>query len=49
MTYCGMNVHDEKEVSKILLISGIQFLLLFCGAFITPQGEIHESLLVGFS
>ena len=21
---------------------------MFCGAFIAPQGEIHESLLVGF-
>jgi len=30
----------------ILAIGGL--VLLFCGAIYTPQGEIHESLLVGF-
>ena len=30
----------------MLSIGGL--VLLFCGAYITPQGEIHESLLVGF-
>ena len=34
------------SITKILAISGL--VLLFCGAFIAPQGEIHESLLVGF-
>jgi len=23
-------------------------ILLFCGVFIAPQGEVHESILVGF-
>ncbi len=30
----------------VLAIGGL--VLLFCGVYITPQGEIHESLLVGF-
>ena len=32
--------------AAVLAIGGL--VLLFCGAFIAPQGEIHESLLVGF-
>ena len=32
--------------AAILAIGGL--VLLFCGVYIAPQGEIHESLLVGF-
>ena len=32
--------------AAVLAIGGI--VLLFCGVYIAPQGEIHESLLVGF-
>lgn len=32
--------------AAILAIGGLT--LLFCGAYIEPQGQIHESLLVGF-
>ena len=32
--------------AAVLAIGGL--VLLFCGVYITPQGEIHESLLVGF-
>ena len=32
--------------AAILAIGGM--ILLFCGAYIDPQGEIHESLLVAF-
>ena len=32
--------------AAVLSLGGL--VLLFCGAFIAPQGEIHESLLVGF-
>ena len=32
--------------TAVLAIGGL--VLLFCGVYITPQGEIHESLLVGF-
>ena len=32
--------------AAILAIGGL--VLLFCGVYITPQGEIHESLLVSF-
>ena len=32
--------------AAVLSLGGL--VLLFCGAFIDPQGEIHESLLVAF-
>ena len=33
-------------IAAILSIGGL--VLLFCGVFIEPQGQIHESLLVAF-
>ena len=32
--------------AAILSLGGL--ILLFCGAFIAPEGQIHESLLIGF-
>ena len=32
--------------AAILSLGGL--ILLFCGVFIDPQGQIHESLLIGF-
>ena len=32
--------------AAVLAIGGL--VLLFCGVYIAPQGEIHESLLIGF-
>ena len=32
--------------AAVLSIGGL--ILLFCGIFIAPHGEIHESLLIGF-
>jgi len=32
--------------AAVLALGGLA--LLFCGAYIEPQGEIHESLLIGF-
>ena len=32
--------------AAVLSVGGL--VLLFCGVYIAPQGEIHESLLVGF-
>lgn len=32
--------------AAILSIGGL--ILLFCGVFIEPDGQIHESLLIGF-
>lgn len=32
--------------AAILAIGGL--VMLFCGVYIDPQGEIHESLLIGF-
>ena len=32
--------------ASVLSIGGL--VLLFCGVYIAPQGEIHESLLVAF-
>ena len=36
----------QLVTAAILAIGGL--VLLFCGVYIAPQGEIHESLLVGF-
>ena len=44
--------HWSKKANIQLITAAVLSLgglvLLFCGAFIAPQGEIHESLLVGF-
>ena len=32
--------------AAVLSIGGL--IMLFCGVFIDPQGQIHESLLIGF-
>ena len=32
--------------AAVLSIGGL--ILLFCGVYIDPQGQIHESLLIGF-
>ena len=32
--------------AAVLSVGGL--VLLFCGVFIAPQGEVHESLLIGF-
>ena len=41
-----MKPNIQLITAAVLSIGGL--ILLFCGAFIAPQGEIHESLLVGF-
>ena len=41
-----MRLNIQLITAAILSVGGI--ILLFCGVFISPQGEIHESLLVGF-
>ena len=41
-----MKLNIQLITAAILSLGGI--ILLFCGVFISPQGEIHESLLVGF-
>ncbi len=41
-----MKLNIQLITAAILSTGGI--ILLFCGVFISPQGEIHESLLVGF-
>ncbi len=41
-----MKLSIQLLTAAILAIGGL--VLLFCGVYITPQGEIHESLLVGF-
>ena len=41
-----MKLNSQLITAGILSIGGL--ILLFCGVFISPQGEIHESLLVGF-
>ena len=36
----------QLATAAILSIGGL--IMLFCGVFIDPQGQIHESLLIGF-
>jgi hypothetical protein len=41
-----MKASIQLITAAVLSIGGL--VLLFCGVYIAPQGEIHESLLVGF-
>ena len=41
-----MRLDIQLVTAAVLSIGGL--VLLFCGVYIAPQGEIHESLLVGF-
>lgn len=41
-----MKIDFQLLTAAVLSVGGV--VLLFCGVFIDPQGEIHESLLVGF-
>ena len=41
-----MKIDIQLVTAAVLSVGGL--VLLFCGAYIAPQGEIHESLLVGF-
>ena len=41
-----MRLDIQLVTAAVLSVGGL--VLLFCGAFIAPQGEVHESLLVAF-
>ena len=41
-----MKMNIQLFTAAVLAIGGL--VLLFCGVYIAPQGEIHESLLVAF-
>ena len=41
-----MRANIQLLTAAVLSFGGL--ILLFCGIFIAPQGEIHESILVGF-
>ena len=41
-----MKYNLQIITAAVLAIGGLT--LLFCGVYIEPQGEIHESLLIGF-
>ena len=41
-----MKTNSQLIAALALSIGGL--ILLFCGVFIDPQGEIHTSLLVAF-
>ena len=41
-----MKLNIQLITAAILSIGGL--IMLFCGVFIEPDGQIHESLLVGF-
>ena len=41
-----MRLDIQLVTAAVLSVGGL--VLLFCGVFIAPQGEVHESILVGF-
>ena len=41
-----MKINIQLIVAAVLSTGGI--ILLFCGVFMDPEGQIHESLLVAF-
>ena len=41
-----MKASIQLITAAMLSIGGL--VLLFCGVYIAPQGEVHESILVGF-
>ncbi len=41
-----MRLDIQLVTAAVLSVGGL--VLLFCGVFIAPQGEVHESLLVAF-
>ena len=41
-----MTIELQLIAAFVLSLGGL--VLLFCGTFIDPQGQIHESLLVAF-
>ena len=41
-----MKLNLQLLTAAILSIGGL--VLLFCGVYIDPQGQIHETLLIGF-
>ena len=41
-----MKLNIQLFTAAVLAIGGL--VLLFCGVYIAPRGEIHESILVGF-
>lgn len=41
-----MKLNIQLFTAAVLSIGGL--VLLFCGVYIDPQGQIHETLLIGF-
>ena len=41
-----MRANLQLITAAVLSVGGL--VLLFCGVFIEPHGQIHESLLIGF-
>ena len=41
-----MKLNIQLITAAVLSIGGL--VMLFCGVYIDPQGQIHETLLIGF-
>lgn len=41
-----MRANIQLITAAVLSIGGL--VLLFCGVYIDPQGQIHETMLIGF-
>lgn len=46
--YSLINMRIDLQLIAAFILSTGGLILLFCGVFIDPQGEIHSSLLVAF-
>ena len=40
------NINVQIVTAAVLALGGLA--ILFCGIYINPQGEIHDTLLIGF-
>ena len=43
-----MKNHPNIQLLTAAILSIGGMIMLYCGVFIDPQGQIHESLLIGF-
>ena len=46
--FCTVKQKLDIQLLAAFVLSIGGLVLLFCGVFIDPQGQIHESLLIGF-
>ena len=43
-----MKEHPNIQLLTAAILAVLGMIMLYCGMFIAPQGELHESVLVAF-